>query len=127
MMIEIVLLFLTLYVIANFVSAAMLGCMLYSAFVSSAIAFRLAVAVLAALCLGAGFYGLQELFAAARWAEVGAVGHVQVVQSIALAVVLVMIRLRQRAAGAHLHPRILRRSALELEAIREACQAGRRA
>lgn len=97
-----------LYIVSNLLIAVMLGCMLFSTFVASSTRFRFAAALVAAFSLGCFFYGLQALVElGGRWELAGlyALGFVQVAQSVALAAVLVMMRLRQRAAGEHLHPR----------------------
>lgn len=104
-----------LYSAANLVIALMLGCMLASAFVYSDWRFRLAAGLLAGASLGCMFLGLSLLSSAGAGErqQIGLLELVQIAQSIALGLVLVMMRLRQRAAGLHEHPRVRASDRLE--------------
>lgn len=99
----------TLYVVANFVVALMVGCMLFSAFIHSSHRFRAALGLVACCSLACGFWGIELLVDV--WAhklefgELALVAWCEVLQSIALAFVMVAMRLRQASTGAHLHPR----------------------
>lgn len=85
------------YFMSNLVIAVMLGCMLQTAWEQSGTWFRLAAAMLAAAAVGA-------LFAAGFHAEGGDVRDmVEVAKSALLAVVLVMMRVRQIDAGQDKH------------------------
>lgn len=97
------------YVVANLVVAVMIGCMLQSKFVESALRFRLVLGLLAAAAVGCMFYGLQELEAIAAGELGGGIGAAQLVQALLLALFLVMIRARQISSGEHEHPRVRRR------------------
>lgn len=97
-----------LYVAANLIIALMVGCMLFSTFVRSSNRFRVAVGIFATTSFCCALVGLDAAFDLVRqvdFGELAAVGWLQVAQSIALAVMLVAMRLRQAEAGAHLHPR----------------------
>jgi hypothetical protein len=99
---------LVLYIAANLAIAIAVGCMLFSAFVTSSHRFRVAVGMFAAASLGCAFLGAELLGDFARHVDFGQIAFVafsQLAQSIALAVVVVAMRLRQRAEKRHLHPR----------------------
>jgi inner membrane protein involved in colicin E2 resistance len=84
------------YILSNLVIAVMLGCMLQSAWENSSTGFRMMVSLLAAAAVSAFLLGgrldMQDL-----------VDLVEILKSLLLAVVLVMMRLRQIAAGQHTH------------------------
>lgn len=89
-----------IYIVCNLGAAILLGCMLQSTFVRSSMRFRIAVSLLGAACLGRMFFGLTGE------AELeGLQGFVEVAQAICLTVFLLLVRLRQRAAGLDRHPR----------------------
>ncbi|MDP1907314.1 MAG: hypothetical protein Q8K85_03360 [Hyphomicrobium sp.] len=94
-----------LYILANLVIAFTLGCMLQSAWEKSATGFRLAVSLLAAMAVGAMFFGVELLTATGRadLLELSESAVVELAKSVMLAVVLVMMRLRQREMGQDKH------------------------
>jgi hypothetical protein len=114
-----------LYVAANLVIAVMVGCMLQSKFVESEFSFRLVVALLGAAAIGCAFYGLGVL--PLIWHGIfdepmafyppPPIAFPQVLQSLLLAAVLLMMRIRQVRAGEHEHPR--QRAARRLDQLEQ--------
>ena len=97
-----------IYLIANGCSAVLLGCMVQSVFVGSSQWFRLSVGLLGIMCVMCALVGLEaiKLDSRIQMDALELIGFVQVVQSFSLALMLGMMRLRQREAGLHKHPRI---------------------
>lgn len=87
----------TVYFLANMVIAVMLGCMLQTAWERSGTWFRLAASLLAAAAVGA-------LFVVGSYGEgFGVRDLIEVAKSVLLALVLVMMRVRQVDAGLDKH------------------------
>lgn len=97
------------YIVANFVIFLMLACMLFSTFHDSSHRFRVVVGILAIVSLVCVFYGVELLLDVLthkiEFGEFAIVAWCQVAQSLALAFVLVAMRVRQIRNRLHLHPR----------------------
>ena len=95
----------SVYLLGNVVVFILLMCMVYSAFEKSERLFRIAVGFLAMMALAAAFFGLETLTQPGLrdLEELGEVAFVEVVKTVLLALVLLLMRLRQIAAGQNLH------------------------
>ncbi len=94
-----------IYFGCNFGSAILLGCMLQTTFVQSSTRFRLVVGLLGSTCLARTFFSIDPFSLVDELRLVGFWGAVEVLSSAFLLFFLLLLRLRQRAAGLDKHPK----------------------